>query len=294
MFVKRYKIGLGSLKNFLGDSNQTPILSTEPELDILSYPITGMTLNIPITLNFGNLDQTSVIEREFVNKEVEDSINPIIDYEKIKYKPRTTLNDIIDTLTYKVILLNSPNFPTNCSMFDLGFNDDDIKFRRNKFTRSFLRLSFYDNNVTTNQRLLFSVTLFLKLYSDQLTPFNQTNAGLPIPVNNIPSEIRLYDSNVNPNTNSEGFNLYHFKEETLPKRLYMRASFNNAKDGKTTPLVNSPTPVTIDNLINVLHTEYELERDGDDNYIYKLSTNNTNIVTNNNDVTVNLYEIQVI
>ena len=47
------------------------------------------------------------------------------------------------------------------------------------------------------------------------------------------------------NTNgSEGFSLYHFKDEVLPtplppKNLYMKATFNNAKNGTSTGLMSS-------------------------------------------------------
>ena len=42
----------------------------------------------------------------------------------------------------------------------LGFNDDDVKYRRSKISKSFLRLSFYSTNNPNTQMLLSTSTIF--------------------------------------------------------------------------------------------------------------------------------------
>ena len=80
----------------------------------------------------------------------------------------------------------------------------------------------------------------------------------------------------------------------------MRASFNNAKTGKSTNLMVDGQPYTIDNLVNKLYTRYILFRN-DTGYFYEIDptyhgdpnivgTNNVNYV--NDDVIINLYQIQ--
>jgi len=62
MFVDKIKILLGSLGS-------------------------GTTINIPLKTNFFPVDNAELIEDKFVKDEVEKSINPIVDYKKIIFKP---------------------------------------------------------------------------------------------------------------------------------------------------------------------------------------------------------------
>ena len=78
MFVKKYKL----LKNLTGSA--------------------GYNINIPIGNNSGFVGQQDIIEKEFINIEVEKAVNIIFDYEKIKllpYKVDTPNNGVILVLT---------------------------------------------------------------------------------------------------------------------------------------------------------------------------------------------------
>ena len=51
----------------------------------------GTTIDITLKSNFFPVDNAELIEDKFVKDEVENSINPIIDYKKIIFKPEDEL-----------------------------------------------------------------------------------------------------------------------------------------------------------------------------------------------------------
>lgn len=282
MPVNRYKINVTNQKTVVTDLGPNPVVVNP----------TATTVNIPINLEYQMVDQSEIVEREFVDKEVKESINVIFDYEKIRLTPITPNDNQVDEITYNINLLDSNTFPNVTYYGDIGFVYDDVKFRKNNFTRSFVRLSFYDSDVTTDQRLISFMTLFSRLTIDDIASNN-----LPNPVSTIPVKFKVSDPIANPDGISEGYYLYNFKDEvtnTLPKELYMRASFNNAKTGKSTNLMTESTPLSIDNLVTKLHTKYILTRDND-GYYYEIDpTYSTNVSYVGNSVVVDLYEVQAL
>jgi len=243
--------------------------------------VTGTTINIPIRLDYQMVDQSDIIERDFVNKETEKAINPIVDNEKARLTPWDGTNELTK-ITYNVI------FKAGSTYADIGFVQDDIKFQRNNFKKSFLNLRFYDSDVTPSQNLLFSVSMYPRLDITHKATINTYAA-----VNTIPIRFNLSNPVNNPSGFAEGYYLYDYKDEIisgLPKEIYMDAEFNNAKDGKTTRLMTVPTPQPITNLIKVIYTRYLLSRDAT-GYFYKLDTSySKNITPGTNSVTINLYE----
>ena len=186
---------------------------------------------------------------------------------------------------------------------EIGFTDDDLKIRKNNFIKSFLRLDFYDSDIVSNQNLISFITLFPKFKYP-------LGVGEEFPKAN---EYSLTFSLVNPMYNnkytSEGFSLYHFKDEILPhplppKYLYMRATFNNAKTGKANGLMSSVNyNLSIDNLIkstaddssekNNLFTRYKLIRTNE-GYFYEIDTEYSDNVSYNSSIpsyTITLHEI---
>lgn len=273
-------------------------------------------INIPINLTFQPVDQAEVVEMDFVNKELENAINPIIDYEKARFIPVDSTNTQIDTLIYNINLLNNDTFPSTTMFSDAGFTYDDIKFSKNSFKRSFLRLSFYDSDIPTNQNLMSFMTLFCRLTINDVIPLTQVlsastwngpivytapvpNGGLPNPINTIPVRFILQNLIKYPNGIAEGYNVYHFKDEvtsSIPKELFVRATWNNAKTGQSIPLITDSTPQSIDNLVNKLHMKYILKRDNN-GWWYEIDTNYsnpTNITLNSGTQTIQLYQIQVL
>ena len=273
---------------------------------------TATTITVPFFMEFQNVDNAELIERVFVETEVENAINPIIDYEKVRFLPLDSLGNHIDKIIYDIYLFDSTG---NYSGFygDIGFNDDDIKFRKQSFKQTFLNLSFYDSDNPLTQRLVTFMTLYSALNSSDLlvpTPSvplpPNTIPGTPKPAVQIPVNFVVENPLLNPNGFAEGFHIYDYKSGLnigIPKYLYMRATFKNSKTGKSVNLMVKNTPQPIDKLVHELYTKYKLIRtttgfyyEIDDTYhgnaVPGTPTVPNNVVYNSNSCTVTLYEIK--
>lgn len=271
---------------------------------------TATTLNIPLNMGFQMVDQGDIIERVFVDTEVEKTINPILDYEKVRFIPIDLFGGHMNSIHYNVILSG-----LSTTYADVGFNDDDIKYEKNNFKQTFLNLSFYDTDNPLNQRLISNITLFSELKQSDLLPDYNTqilNFGkeIGVPGQAKPSHMIAINYTVEsplltPNGFAEGYHIYDYKDELKIgdfKYLYMRASFNNAKNGSVTNLMSVNTATTIDNLVHLLYTRYELKRTNAgfyyeiDNTYHGLSglSGSNNVTYSSNIATVNLFKIKVI
>lgn len=283
-------------------------------LATLGSGTTATTINIPINMEYQIVDNAELVDRVFVDVETEKNINPIIDYEKTRFTPIgiTVTNNFsliavpIDKITYRVTLLTN-----NSTYGAIGFTDDDIKFRRENFKQTFLDLNFYDSDNPLSQNLVTNVTLYARLTQSDLVPMGSPTGivGQPKPANQIPITYTLESPLLNPRGFSEGYFLYDYKDELLvggpPKYLYMRASFKNAKDGKTTNMMVKQAAQPIDTLIRELYTRFILSRTAT-GYFYSIdntyqgngpaSQNNvtyqSTLTTNN--IIVDLYEINAL
>ena len=111
-------------------------------------------IKIPISLDFSTMDQSEVVNRDFVKIEVEKTINPIVDYEKVRFTPKVDTVDV-KNLTYNVKMLDDNGAHIqNTTYGNIGFVDDDIKYSKSRFLNTFLRLNFYDNDILTIQNLI--------------------------------------------------------------------------------------------------------------------------------------------
>lgn len=151
----------------------------------------------------------------------------------------------------------------------LDFNNNDIRYQKNKLKKSFLRLSFYDSMNPANQNMLGYSTIFLdsgNLFSKyvryfetdgyKMIGYDKNNYGIYNIDNNAKKGIRVdreysFDEehrlssqfvvkNKNTSTaSSEGFYLYLWKdnESVLPQDLYMKVEFNHAGYGRTIPFM---------------------------------------------------------
>lgn len=305
----------------------------------------GYSINFPLfNSNDENLLQEETLNNQFVDTKIEEVINPIIDYEKVRFSPYITSgtsvyyngvssvfndNKSLDKIEYRLNFLDenknyySTSFPdeysdsyddtfSGSSYYDIGYNQADFKFQRNNLMKSFMTLLFYDSDDLFTQNLVF--------YNIMNTNIKVVNSKVnEVPVRFVGSDpIKIANfSNYNTDTyvNSNGFFLYNYKVElidsdgeNIPKVLYMKAQYNNAKTGKVKIFMNTNTQQTISNLnINKnLFTKYILEKKLINNtyeYIYKIDdtySNNAKYVSHigdnnlNEDVLViNLYELNV-
>lgn len=119
-------------------------------------------INIPLTLTHSEVGQDDTIDNHFVKQEVEKAINPIVDYEKNRFEPNQK-DKFIGRIDYDINLLKDGAFPESTTLETIGFVDNDIKYRRNNFKKSFLNLMFFDSDVPTNQNYLGNITIFNRL-----------------------------------------------------------------------------------------------------------------------------------
>jgi len=255
---------------------------------------TATTINLPVSQTLALAGQQELIDTKFIDVEVEKSINTLFDYETVRFIPQYN-GAPCDTITYSINLLDINGvYLSTTNWSDGGFDFDDFNFRKNAFTKSFLRLDFYDSDIATNQRFLFFKTIYPNIDS--------TTGQIPQPIN-LPLTFDVGNVLKDRSLNGEGFFLYYFKDEvipTVPKELYMRATFLNAKNGKATSMMSSNDPnIAIDNLAKTasgkLYTKYVLTR-GLDGYYYEIDTiysDNITPYSNPTSYWVNLYQISV-
>ena len=266
---------------------------------------TSINVNIPIDSTNQMVGQSELIDRVFVEKEINRIVNPIIDYEKTRFSPRNQNNEPIDKITYILNFLGSTTYGS------IGFTDDDLRLGKEVFTKSFLDLNFFDSDNPLTQNFVTRITLYPKIKSSDIVQFNAPsgNYGQVIRANQMPIMFVLENPITNKRGNYEGYYLYDYKDELTfgqHKYLYMRASFKNAKTGKSTNMMVKNTALPIDELVHELYTRYKLYRDST-GYYYAIDDtyqgNNQNITQNNvtysnnqtiNTVSVNLYQINAL
>lgn len=171
----------------------------------------------------------------------------------------------------------------------LGFTDSDVKQEKEKISKSFLRLSFYDKPNSANQRLLAYSTIYMnsnKIFSkmlmgsnfDDLYVISGSESNLKysmIKVNTEPcfvnhtslsieeienfrlsSQIVICDNTLG--SQSEGFYLYLWADENkgyVPSDIYMKVDFNHAGFGRIIPMT---MPYSYDNNSNHIYTMSEI------------------------------------
>lgn len=281
MFVNQYKINLSTL---LSGTSAT-------------------TINIPITMEYQLVDQKELVDKVFVDTETEKAINPIIDYEKVRFAPITSNESIVPRITYLVDLSGATTYGA------IGFTDDDITTQKESFKQTFLNLNFYDSDNPMSQNLLFFITLYSQLQPTDLVPLTGQTQGVPgqpLPANLIQLKFQLENPIFNPAGFSEGYFLYDYKDILNvgeSRYIYMRPAFKNAKNGTSTNLMVKNAALPIDELIHQLYTRYKLSRTTtgyyytiDDSYQGSTGLTNTHNVTYlpNNEVIVNLYQIRAL
>jgi hypothetical protein len=271
-------------------------------LSTMSGGTTATTINIPISMEYQLVDTAELIDRVFVETETENAINPILNYDMVRFMPINPSDNPVTSLTYDIRLFTNTGVYGNFYS-DIGFVYDDVKFSKNSFNQSFLRLSFYDSDDPMIQNLVGYMTLFCRLAStDLLSGGTAVSTGLPKPINQIPIKFTVENPLINKRGFGEGFHLYYYKDSLNigeTKYLYMKASFNNAKTGKKTNLMVKNTPQNIENLVHELYTRYKITRTTT-GYFYEIDDlyqgNGTSGVNNvtyfGNGPTIDLYEVK--
>lgn len=129
----------------------------------------------------------------------------------------------------------------------LGFDENDVKFSKNKVRKSFIRITYFSLKNMLLKEALSYATVFMDA-GEIYGVYNKISGNdLPIFDNNrldkslrISSTFKLYNNRQNKKS-SEGFYLYFYPNiidsENPQKTIYMKIEFNHAGVGKTVPLM---------------------------------------------------------
>jgi len=223
-------------------------------------------VNIPIDLTFQIVDNYDAIEGRFVNEEIEKVIGEIQDNEVARFHPfvsGSTGNEIAKVLRYKCNFFDPNlnhyfNFGSQPTTYgDIGFLYDDIFLRKNNFTKSFLRLDFFNNDRPTENTRVLSLFLKPRIYdSDVLSDSTIVQPSVKEVVFELKTPI------LSNNSQGEGYFINYKKNSvslTESDELFMRASFYNAKTGivkQFSTIQTAPGQIPLDILIDTLYTRY--------------------------------------
>jgi hypothetical protein len=214
----------------------------------------GVTIDIPIRLDFTPTDNSELVQDKFVEDEKDKSINPIEDYKKVRFKPAKVDNDgqwtVVDEFQLGVNMFTkasigagSPVYSTTqySSYGDILFTDEDMFCLTNRLTKSFLTLNFYNSpNVEDNIFLYFSRN-YTQIGDDQ-----RIDTGQVANADDAPISYTIGDPVLKPSLIHEGFHIYWYKDlvdngDNQEYHMYMTAEYNNAANGETSLLYTLPT-----------------------------------------------------
>ncbi|MHA2009635.1 MAG: hypothetical protein ACW980_20170 [Promethearchaeota archaeon] len=215
---------------------------------------TGTTIDIALGSKFFPVDNSELIEDKFVKEEVEKSINPIIDYKKIIFKPARIRADgqwvLIDTFKINLNFYIPDTVANGAPLHrgtgsepgvyaDLGFLFDDIFCRTSKFINSFMRISLFSSPYSGQNELLSFADIFTQVGFDQ-----EDDSGIPLPIDECPISFRLGDPVLKPDEIHEGFQIYWFKDlvDNSPNQeyeMYAVVQYFNSSNGRIYDLAPS-------------------------------------------------------
>jgi len=267
--------------------------------------VSATTINFTIPMEYQVVDNSELIEKEFVEVEVEKAINSILDYDRTRFSPINSSGRPLDKIIYKINMLNEGQYVDTFGL--IGFDNEDIKFRKSSFKQTFLSLLFYDSDNPMTQNIVTNASLYANLNTGDFLPSSQSisSSGQPKDVSNIPINFILDNPLTSPRGFAEGYYLYDYKDSLKigeEKYLYMRAGFKNAKTGKSTNLMVKNTPQFIDKLLHELYTRFILTRTSkgyfyevDSTYQGNLSVGAfTNVEHTTKNTIINLYQINAL
>lgn len=238
---------------------------------------------IPLELKYLPVDNTESSEYDFIEEQSLLAINPVDDYEKVRFQPFNGITELQFHLKDKV------GNPLTYQYF--GFSNDDLKFQKNRFKNSFLRMSFFDSPNPSNQRMAFQTQLF-----NQINEYNRDINGSLLDVSINPIIYKIIDPITIRRGISEGYYLYWLKNpkiDSYPLNFYMYPSFANAVDGKNTILVSNIGSTSINQYNSINFIKYTLTL-GTGTNIYRPDPTNREISQSSNTLIINLHLTNIV
>lgn len=129
---------------------------------------------------------------------------------------------------------------------DLNLTFDDVRFNRNRYKNSFLRVDIYDSPEPYNQRLVARQQFFNRTDVSQ----RDINGNL-LPITSMPVNFTIYSPTAFFDRRNENF--YLFLRENVYSQLYFYFYYANAVNGQIIPLNASAIVL---NQQNVLQNNY--------------------------------------
>lgn len=178
-------------------------------------------ISIPLNLSFDNNGNEDVLNK-IIKEETNSNLNPFVDLETFKFNLCEYNTSKPSNVTLNFYFSNTAN-TYNVSFINVGFTNDDITTAKNKLTKSFFRLDFYDG-IDEKRNFLFSE--FLSVNLNQTPSFNLDRI--------------FWIKNDTNFLNNE----YRY--------MYFDATFFNAKDGTIKKFINKPSvgPININDYRN--------------------------------------------
>ena len=196
--------------------------------------------------------------------QIEDNINPILDFETIRFSPTTLApnNDIFYSLLFAT--QTTPN--GNASMYSndyswAGIYYPDIVKRKNIFNKSFFKFDFYTYPFVTELKISFSVVMPInngfKVSREISNDPNDPNydpvgfAGALSDDPNFTGGPYFYDVESSDfllksvGKSKENYYIQWLKDDFIvpDKNFYMSCRFFNASTGQVTRFINKPQPI---------------------------------------------------
>lgn len=120
-------------------------------------------VNIPLSLDFKNNGYSDLITR-IGEEEKQKNVNLIVDAEKMRfYTAKYGTSAIVSGVNLEFYFKNISGGTYSVDFKNAGFSQEDINNSRNRLTKSFFRLDFYDSDDEKTQNFLFSEQLYVQL-----------------------------------------------------------------------------------------------------------------------------------
>ena len=205
----------------------------------------------------------------------------------------------------------------------LDFTDNDIENQKKKVSKSFLRLTYYDDRDPVDQSLLFYSTTFMdagtlfgryvkkkrlayeegEQWEESYDPKHIVRKEGDTEEDRVSSQIVITDE-YDLTKSSEGFNLYLFAsdapEGNNTKTIYMKVEFNHAGYGRTIPFVKWPEDsehiYVSSYIMDVLYIPVDIEHYVDENvdvYRYLVRVDGRYIMFEDGNLIFNLFEPKI-
>jgi hypothetical protein len=251
---------------------------------ILWKDYTMLGISIPFNESFSiKTQQSDLTQNKFFEVEKERAINPVIDNERVQFEPYYKDKNTyykVNKLVYSFIFNDNNSYTSPATWKQLGFGDDDVKYQKNRLKKTFVTLSYYNEQSPTNQLMEYYSTIFVNTnlmyahminnlknisgvsYVGNVTVIPQETVDFTVYhpfVNSVETTSGARTVKLNYTGGSEGYYIYLFGSEyknCKPAQIFLKGEFNNAKTGKRilffnrnpTFSGNKPATPTMDNV----------------------------------------------